>query len=420
MNNQKRAFHFLLTPIGSSGDVHPFLGIGKELLARGHDVTLLTGETFRETAESLGMAFEPTWDRKSYESITNDSRLWKVTQGLQLVLSTTAAGLEILYDLIERHYQPSRTILVGHTLSFATRMFEEKHDAPAATVHLAPSAFRSDYAQSAVPPGIDISGLPRWLKRAMWRGLDHLIIDPSIAPVMNAFRKRLGLKPVSRLFKEYLHSPRKVIGLFPDWFAPRQIDWPSQLDLTSFPLYDEGDLHVLADNLQAFLASGETPIVCTAGTGNRQAKKFFEKMIAAITRANRRALLLTPFAEQTPSTLPSNVMHIPYAPFSTLLPHCAAIIHHGGIGTTAQGLAAGIPQLIHPLSFDQPDNAMHAKRLGVAKIIFPWHSAQQVGNSLNEMIGSAETIATCRQFAERLRQTSGIKMACDILERTCY
>src|SRR5439155_15601643 len=89
----------------------------------------------------------------------------------------------------------------------------------------------------------------------------------------------------------------------------------------------------------------------------------------ACRRLGRRGLLLTRHRDHLPTTLPPGVIHVHYAPFSQLLPRCAAFVHHGGIGSSAQALASGVRQLVTPFTHDQPDNASRLKRLGVAAVI---------------------------------------------------
>ena len=103
-------------------------------------------------------------------------------------------------------------------------------------------------------------------------------------------------------------------------------------------------------------------MVFVAGSGNRQATRFFSAAVEACHRLGCRGMLLTRYAEQCPQRLPPGVRHFDYAPLSHVLPRAAALVHHGGIGTAAQGLASGRPQLVMPMTFDQPDNASRLVR----------------------------------------------------------
>ncbi|MGD2217074.1 MAG: glycosyltransferase [Gemmatimonadales bacterium] len=409
--------HYLLTPVGSAGDVHPYIGIGRELRRRGHDVTLLAGQPFSTTAQRAGLDFVCGWSAEDYEAVTHHPDLWHPIRGLRFVLQNVGGMLQQTFATLSELYQPGRTILVGHTLSFATRTFEEKSGALAATIHIAPSAFRSGYLGPAIGPGRDLSSAPRWFKNGIWWLADRLMIDPTIAPTLNAWRAELGLPPVSRVFDSWLHSPRRTIGIFPDWFGPPQPDWPPQVRLTGFPLFDEADDHVLDPELEAFLAAGEPPVVFTPGTGNRQASPFFETAVGAARSLERRALLLTQFPEQLPDDLPATVKHVPYAPFSRILERCAALVHHGGVGTCAQGLAAGIPQLTMPMGFDQPDNTARLHRLGVGNWVLPRKfTAKRVARALRSLLDNRETAAACRKYAEAIHSVDAVARTCDFLE----
>lgn len=95
----------------------------------------------------------------------------------------------------------------------------------------------------------------------------------------------------------------------------------------------------------------------SAGTAQAQSHVFFANATTACERLKYSGILITQYAEQIQARLPPGVRHVPYAPLATLLPHARAIVHHGGIGTSARALAAGIPQLVAPLAYDQFDNA---------------------------------------------------------------
>jgi UDP:flavonoid glycosyltransferase YjiC (YdhE family) len=409
--------HFILTPVGSSGDVHPYVGIGRGLRARGHDVTLITSEPFRNVSERAGLAFVPTHSSTEFDELSKHPDLWHPQRGMRLVLRAAARALRVEYAAIRGVYRPGHSVLVGHTLAFATRLFEETHRVPAATLQLAPSVFRSRYRQPVYVPGHDTSGYPRWLKRALWWIIDRAVIDPVIVPEVNRFRRELGLPRMSRIFNTWIHSPQRVIGLFPEWFAPPQPDWPPQLRLTGFPLYDESEQQAPTPGLETFLATGSPPVAFTAGSANRAAGAFLRTAVAAAAQLDRRALLLTRYSDQVPEPLPPTVWHEPYVPFSYVLPRCAALVHHGGIGTCAQALAAALPQLVMPLGFDQPDNAARLEQLGVGGWVVPARFTPEcVADALGALLQDERVRSRCHRWAEAIRGSDAVRDTCTLLE----
>jgi rhamnosyltransferase subunit B len=407
---------FVMTPVGSSGDVHPYIGIGRALRARGHDVTIVTAGAFEQVVQRAGLGFRETVSAQIFDVMSKHPDLWHSRRGLQFVLGTVASHLRLGYERVAEIYEPGRTVLVGHALSFGTRLFEETHSVPGATLHLAPSIFRSDHQQPAMAPGRELTWTPRWFKRTFWWGVDRFLIDPLIVPKLNGFRQELGLPPVSRVFRDWIHSPRRVIALFPDWFGPPQPDWPPALRMAGFPQYDESDQQQLAPGLLRFLDAGQAPIVFTPGSANQAAASFFRGAIDASARLNRRAILLTRFKEHVPS-LPATVHHESYAPLSRLLPRCAALVHHGGIGTLAQALAAGVPQLTMPMGFDQPDNTTRLLRLGVARWVAPSKfTGERVAPLLDSLLDNPDVSSACAKYAALLKTGSALDRTCDLLE----
>ncbi len=408
---------FILTPVGSAGDVHPFLGIGRTLKARGHDVIVVAAGPFADAARKAGLTFREAVSVEEFDAVSKHPDIWHPRRGLRLVLDSVATRLRMAYDHLKLLYEPGRTVLVGHSLSFSTRVFEELHEVPAATIHLAPSIFRSDYAQPAYAPGIDGSRWPVWFKRSFWWSLDRFMLDPNIVPALNAWRRELGLAPVTRVFRDWIHSPQRVIGLFPDWFGNPQPDWPAAVRLTGFPLFDDSDHPNLPESLAGFLNGGPSPILFTPGSANQSASQFFQAALDASQRLERRALLLTRYREHLPA-LPPTAHHEPFVPLSHVLPHCAALVSHGGIGTLAQGLAAGVPQLTMPMGFDQPDNATRLQRLGVGRWVVPAKfSGERVASALSSLLDDRGTAASCRRWSEQIRAHNPIDETCDLLEQ---
>jgi UDP:flavonoid glycosyltransferase YjiC (YdhE family) len=407
--------HFVLTPVGSAGDVLPFLGIGRELRRRRHSVTILAGEAFRAAATSAGLDFVAHWSEDDFERVMRDPDLWHPQRGMRLVMRGVSEGLAPAYAALDALYEPGRTVLVAHALAFPTRVLAERYDAPAATLHLAPGLFRSEHLAPALPPARDLSRAPRWLIRAIWWLADRFYIDPHILPALNALRAEVGLPPVRRAFQSQIHSPGLTVGLFPDWFGPPQPDWPPRVALTGFPLSDDGE--PLEPGLEAFLAAGDPPIAFTPGSANLQAPAFFRAALVAAQRLGRRALLLTRFPDQLPPALPEAAHHVAWTSLPHLLPRCAAIVHHGGVGTCAQGLAAGIPQLTMPMGFDQPDNTLRLVRLGVGSFLAPRSfTGARLADALRRLLESPEVAGACRRYSRLTRPADGTARTCDLLE----
>lgn len=410
----------LLLPFGSAGDVHPFVGLGAALQARGHEVTVATNEHFAPLVRRQGLGFLPLGDEAQFLEALNDPELWHPRRGFRAVTGKIVRLLRMSYDLVAEQARLGPLVVVTSILGFGPRIAHDRLGVPLATVHLQPGVLRSVH-EPPIFPGIDLTGRlwPRWSRRLLFWLIDRAMIDRMLGPVINAFRAELGLPPVRRLLGGWMNSPQLVLGFFPEWFGRPQPDWPPQLQLTGFPLFDESTVREPDPALEGFLAAGGPPIVFTPGSAMKHAHAFFAEAAGALRRLDRRGLFLTRYPEQLPAELPDSLRHFDYVPFSRVLPRCAALVHHGGIGTTAQGLAAGIPQLIMPMAHDQPDNAARLRRLGVGMALPPRRfGAGAVAATLRRLVESPETSGRCRELSRRIRESDPtLDDACRAVER---
>ena len=167
------------------------------------------------------------------------------------------------------------------------------------------------------------------------------------------------------------HSPRRVLALFSKVFAQPQPDWPKQTEVTGFCFYDGHHETTAPPELIRFLENGAPPIVFTLGSSAVWvARDFFSESIEAAKRLGRRAVCSSAMNETCRTALPEGIIALDYVPYQSLLPKAAAVVHHGGVGTTSQGLLAGVPTLIVPFAFDQSDNAEHAYKLGTSRTLY--------------------------------------------------
>jgi len=379
-------------------------------------VRLITNGYFAPLVRAAGIDFIELGTADEYVAIAQNPDMWHLRKAFKAVFGEVARLLPRLYDLIEQNLEAD-TIVVSSSLCLGARIAEDKLGFPHATIHLSPAVLRSVYE----PPKLPGLTLPRWVphawQRALWHVLDATMIDPFIAPPVNELRAKLGLAPVKQVLRDWWHAPRLTIGMWPSWFGPPQPDWPAQLRMTNFPLFDERGITPPSDRLHEFLERGPAPVAFTPGSAMFRGQRFFKAAVDTCRRAGVRGILLTRYREHLPPTLPDNVIHVDYAPFSELLPRLAALVHHGGIGTSAQAMACGTAQLVVTFTHDQPDNAARMERLGVARALpITRFNGKRGARLLRDVLDSTETRQRCGEVARRFVGVDGLDETCTLLE----
>jgi rhamnosyltransferase subunit B len=354
--------HILIIAIGSAGDVHPFLGLARTFVKQGHRVSFCTSPAFAPVVERCGLRMLPLGTAAEYQAAMNDPALWDPRTSFKVLWKIMAGYIRPLFDILEAEID-NETVLVGSLWAFGARLMQEKYGVPYVSVQVSPSTFLSAKLPPVHKRFTIPSFLPSSLRAALLHTIERHVIDPVCAPDLNRVRDNLGLPPVQSILGQWVHSPQGVLGLFPAWFAPPQTDWPRRVALTGFPLFDEGDFRDVDEELEEFLAGHKAPVVFTPGSTMVDGMSFFKAATDALRSLGQRGIFLAKQGEQMPP-LPPSILVRSYVPLSKLLPRAKALVHHGGIGTVSQALAAGIPQLAVPFAHDQFDNAERMKRLG--------------------------------------------------------
>lgn len=408
----------IVVALGSAGDVHPNVALAVALKRGGRRVIFVSSAVFASLARRVGLEFAALGSESDYYDVINDPAITDPRRAFTLLATRMIVpAMRETYRIIAKTHETSDTVVVAPGLAFGARIAQERLGVPLATVHLQPAALRSVYQPPLSTPGISGSIL-RTIRRLYLRMIDRFVCDPLLAPAVNAFRAELGLQPVARFLHRWLHSPRLVIGLFPDWYGPAEPDWPSHVHHTGFPLYDESDVRTPHPEIAGALEGPEPPIVITAGSSVSNSAEFFGVSAEMCKRTGRSGILLTPFREQVPRQLPRNVRHFNYVPFSGVLPRAAAFVHHGGVGTVALGLAAGVPQLVVPFAHDQPDNAIRVERLGVGYMLTPeTYNIDNAVARIEQLLGSCEIRDNCRRRAQDVAPgQASLEKACRLIE----
>jgi UDP:flavonoid glycosyltransferase YjiC (YdhE family) len=402
--------------MGTDGDVFPYLALGARLSARGHRVTLVANQRYEDSATEHGFAFHTLISNNEENQLFSNPDFWHPVRGPLLGARVGAPLISRQCSLLAKLVGGRDTVFIASPGVFAASIVREKYSLRLATIICQPWLIPSAIAPPAMPGGLTLPGwAPLTLRRLYFRLIDTLG-GMLVGRQVREARATLGLKPVRGVYSWWF-SPELVVGLFPEWYAPPQADWPAQIQLASFPLYDGQPKGELSDELIRFCRAGDQPVVFTFGTGMLHAAQSFRVALESCVALGIRGILLTKHAEQVPSPLPETVRHIPFVPLRKLLPHCVAIVHHGGIGTVSQALAAGTPQLVLPLAWDQPDNAHRVKQLGVGDWL-PRHrrNTAHVTDALRRVMSPA--IRTrCAEVAEYFDGDDSLEAAVAHIER---
>ena len=405
--------HVLLISIGTGGDILPYVGLGVELLSRGHTAALVASEDYEPLARRHGLGFHALVTCAENQELFGHPDFWHPRKTPALSARWGVRFLRRQYDLLAG-LATRDTVLVANPGVFSAGLLHETTGIPWTNLILQPWLLPSSISPPLIPGYTLLAHAPPLVWRGFWRALDW-VGDRLVGCELNALRATLGLPPARRIFRDWL-APQRLIGLFPDWFGPTPKDWPPQLRLAGFPQFSGAPEAALPPAILQFCQAGPSPVVFTFGTGMAHPAALFRQALEACRHLGVRAFFLTKFRDQLPPELPPAIMPSAFLPFSQLFPHCAALVHHGGIGTTANALAAGLPQLIRPICFDQLDNARRVQRLGAGASL---PASQATGRQLATALAPLLTAAAqdrCRHLARRFAGPDPLPKAADWVE----
>ncbi len=412
----------VLTTIGSLGDLHPKIAIALELRQRGHDVVFVTHKEYQSKIEALGFEFHRMRpDNTALDNPQEMARMMDLQTGSEyIVRKWVCPSLPQMYADLMHSAKDADFIFAGEGV-IAASLVAEKLGIRWASSAMAPISFFSAYDPPVLAPFPFLSKL-RGFGLIANRGVINFakLVSNSWAEPVHQLRHELGLPPLKgNPLIDDKFSPYLVLALFSPILAKPQLDWAANTVITGFTFYDGSqDRTKLTKELKQFLDVGEPPIVFTLGSAAvLDPGNFYQESIQAAKQLNRRAVLL--IGKNTPpENLSEDILAVNYAPYSQILPHACAIVHQGGIGTTAQALRAGRPTLVMPYSHDQPDNAARVERLGTSRTIpRKQYSASQAAKELSKLLNNSSYAIKAAEVAGILKKENGVCVACDQIEK---
>lgn len=353
---------FIFT-LGTRGDVQPYVALGKGLKAAGHRVVICTDTRFRssitehdlEAAAFNGLFTELTNSSTGRTIMEDSGSMWQLLRDLPRLLRLSEHLQRAVMDDGWKAAQVSQPdLVVYHPKAFGGPHFAEKLKVPAVMALPLPM-----FAPTGEFPVVGFPRLPlgRLYNRGTYRILNRLTRMITGKHVAH-WRGAHGLPSLHR-GQDNSHGsdgrPVSILHGYSRHVGPVPADWPPQAEATGFWFLDQPARWQPSPALVSFLSSGEPPVYVGFGSmsGNR-ARERAHLVMAALQRAGMRGVMASGWGGLSPDRCPPSVHVLEDVPHDWLFPRVAAVVHHGGAGTTAAGLRAGRPTVTCPFMADQP------------------------------------------------------------------
>ncbi|SFJ98815.1 sterol 3beta-glucosyltransferase [Pseudovibrio ascidiaceicola] len=410
----------LILTYGSRGDVEPFIALACGLTARGHTVTISSAEKYGDWVKSFGLTFEPL-SNDTIDLMTTPDGI-AALEGASGFLKRIAAGARLakksggLNDGLNRDawraaqaVQPD--LIVFHPKVMAAPHIAEALNVPAVMGLLQPMIVPTSEFPVAGMPSLPIPG---------YNKLGYSLVKLSYSAFrksVNVLRTEILKLPGIRRRNEVLFPrgalPIKTLHAISSWVIPRPKDWPDEAIMSGYWNLKSDETYEPPASLQSFLESGPSPVYIGFGSMTvEDPKALQEVLVEALRKANVRGVLSTGWAGFD-ALESDDILSISDVPHEWLFPKMAAVVHHGGMGTTAQGFRAGVPCVLCPFFGDQPYWAQKSVALGVGAPSVPRKAltADKLASSIHLAVNDAVLKKNAHDLALHLQSEDGVRIA---------
>lgn len=402
---------------GSRGDVQPYLALAIGLQKKGYHVTLAGPHRFANFVAGYNVPFAPlAGDPEEISKRFNDAGHdpLKMVSGIRDYVNSIAV------DIARGAFAACKNAdLIIHSFLFTTgaHSFARKHNIPDISIQtfpiFAPTREYPPVAMSSLPAGA-LSYFGHWLTtQVFWYGGNS-----------GYYQKRkqhpdiFSLDLVWPFANKPPHQPTPLLFAVSPTVLPPAPEWTNRTHLTGYFFLDAPADYQPPAELSRFLQSGPAPICVTFGSMlNRSSESIARAVMDAIRKSDQRAIILTGWDGWKGRTSSDDFLFIDSAPHDWLFPQCKAVIHHGGAGTTAAGLRAGIPSIVTPFAGDQMfwGKRVHAIGAGTAPIALKSLTEERLSSAIAE-IEDQNLQARARRVGESIRVEDGVGEAIRVVQ----
>jgi UDP:flavonoid glycosyltransferase YjiC (YdhE family) len=409
---------------GTRGDVQPYLALGLGLQAAGYRVGVATHAAFRPLVEGRGLPFLPVDGNPSdlmaapggQSALTFDGSWLRSIRGS---LSFLQAARPLYPRMLESAWlacQGADALVIGLATTWGAHIAEAL-DIPCLWCFLQPFSRTRLYPSALLPARFSLGGA--------YNALTHRLVEQAMwlpwRSEINRWRKDTLRLPALSPGSPYSHlysGPDTVLYAFSPRVAPAPVDWPACHRVTGYWFLDELPGWTPPPELVHFFETGAPPVYIGFGSpGTRQPLRMLDTICQALDMAGLRAVLAFPPEMLVGRALPDTIFPAVDIPHAWLFPRLSAVVHHGGAGTTAAGLRAGLPAILTPLAVDQFFWGERLTALGVAPPPIPQRllTAKKLGLALQQVVSDTAMHARARVLGGAIRLEDGVGVAVEII-----
>jgi sterol 3beta-glucosyltransferase len=414
--------------IGTRGDVQPLVALGVGLQQTGHHkVRLIAPDDFEALAASQGLSFSPL-DMSVRGMLDTQAMKAFVEPGGNLILGMWQL-LRMLRPMLDRLMENTwlscqdAEAIVFSTLGLGAYHIAEALGVPCYWALPFPNFCRTRAFPNITFPALRLGGV--------YNLLTHVLIEQFMQQLTGRFfnrwrRDRLNLPSLSRFkwpYGQLQGQPIPMLFSFSPVLFSKPPDWGESIHVTGYWFLDHPPDWQPPTALKRFLESGPPPVYIGFGSlPGRNPQQATRIVVEALQQAGQRGVIATGWGGLNGSGLshlPNDVFALESVPHAWLFPRTAAVVHHGGSGTTGAGLRAGVPSVIVPHTGDQPLWAQRVAELGVGPTPIP-HSqltAERLAAAIAHAVTDRDMRTRAATLGERIRAEDGIARAIEVIER---
>lgn len=407
---------------GSRGDIQPFIALGRGLKQAGYQVKLATHDTFQEMAKQYGLEFAAiAGDVQAMMASEAGQNMLKSQNPILLIKQYAQMVQPLVAQAIADSWaacQDSDAIIFTATAIWGYDIAEAL-GIPGFFASLMPQSSNPDFPYPSLPPTLHLGEIFNRLSYPLlMEGFGFVFRQP-----LNEFRhSQLHLPPIplGTIYRRLNRLPTPVLYGYSSSVVPKPKNWSSRIQVTGYWFLDQTiDWHP-SQALLDFLAAGSPPVYMGFGSmSGADAAQFTQMILDALQQTGQRGILLTGWGGIAQTELPEHVFLLHSVPHDWLFPRMAAIVHHGGAGTTAAALRAEVPSIVVPFFGDQPFWGDRVMKLGTSPSPIP--KAELTVDRLAAAIATAVTNPVMQQQAKaigaKIRAEDGVKQAVEIIHR---